>query len=79
MTIIILLGAFNHLRPRIPGWLGSSHCCWTLCLGLLALMVVVVVIMVVEFMLFSDKITGHDGDGNEKDVQPAVEVLELGC
>ena len=29
------------------------------------------VIMVVEFMLF--------GDGNEKDVQLAVEVLELGC
>ena len=41
--------------------------------------IIVVVIMVVEFMLFSDKITGHDGDGNEKDVQPAVEVLELGC
>ena len=42
-------------------------------------MVVVVVIMVVEFMLFGDMITGHDGDGNEKDVQPSVEVLELGC
>ena len=78
MTIFIPLGAFNHLRPRILGWLGSSHCCWTLCLGLLALMVVVV-IMVVEFMFFGDMITGHDGDGNEKDVQPAVEVLELGC
>ena len=66
MTIIILLGDFNHLRPRILGWLGSSHCCWTLCLGLLALMVivvvmvvvvvVVVVIMVVEFMFFVDMI-----------------------
>ena len=59
MTIFILLGAFDHLRPRILGWLGSSHCCWTLCLGLLALMVVVimvVVVVVVEFMLFVDMI-----------------------
>ena len=39
----------------------------------------VVVVVVMEFMVFCDMITGHGGDGNEKDVQPAVEVLELGC
>ena len=43
------------------------------------MVVVVVVIMVVELMLFGDMITGPDGDDNEKDVQPAEEVLELGC
>ena len=42
-------------------------------------MVVIMVVVVVEFMFFGDMMTGHDGDGNEKDVQPAVEVLELGC
>ena len=46
---------------------------------MVAVMVRVVVVVVVGFMFFGDMITGHDGDGNEKDVQPAVEVLELGC
>ena len=43
------------------------------------MVVVVVVVVVVGFMFFVDMMTSHDGDGNEKDVQPAVEVLELGC
>ena len=45
----------------------------------MVVIMVVLVIMLLEFMFFGDMITGHDGDGNEKDVQPAVEVLELGC